>query len=124
MKKLIINTFLYILAMSLFAPSMENKTESISKKYSLVKQSISSLLNNESINDTAALKDFDSLDNIRSTNQSTIITYKLEDKDVFANVGSTFAAKHKFIIEENFGPYLINDPKISNQNSDRLIELN
>ena len=110
--------------MSLFAPSMENKTESISKKYSLVKQSISSLLNNESINDTAALKYFDSLDNIKSTNQYTIITYKLEDKDVFANVGSTFAAKHKFIIEENFGPYLINDPKISNQNSDRLIELN
>lgn len=110
--------------MSLFAPNMVTNTESISKKYSLVKQTIPSVLNNESINDMASLKDFDSLDNIWRNNQSTIITAKLEDNDIFANLGSTFAAKHNFIIEENFGPYLINGSKISNQNSNRLIELN
>jgi hypothetical protein len=110
--------------MSLFAPNMVINTEYFTKKYSSINQPFYSLSNNKSIKDTVSIKKFNSLNETRKNNQSVIKLYKLEGKDVFANVGATFNAKHEFTIEDNFGPYLINDSKIFNQNSNRLIELN
>jgi hypothetical protein len=124
MKKLAISVILYFLAMSLFAPNVVINTEYFTKKYSSINQSFYSLSNNKIIKDTVSLKDFNILDETRKNNQSVIKLFKIEGKDVFANVRATFNAKHEFTIEDNFGPHLINDSKIFNQNSTRLIELN
>lgn len=110
--------------MSLFAPNMVINTDYFTKKYGSINQSFSSLTNNKSINDTASLKDFIRLTETRKNNESALKRYRLEDKDVFANVEATFTAKQKFAPKDNFGPYLSNDSKIFNQNSTRLSELN
>jgi hypothetical protein len=124
MKKLVISATLYFLALSLFAPNMVVNTDYFTKKYGSLSQSFSTISNNKSINDSASIKYFYSLDKIWKHNPSVIKLYKLEDKDIFANVVTTFNTNHEFTIENNFGPYLINDSKVFNQNSTRLSELN